>query len=258
MSSLRNAVQRRNHRERAQPEERAKWGLLEKRKDYKLRAADHKLKRRKINTLKQKASERNEDEFYFGMMSSTSKGGIKNSKRGEANSGGGGKVLSVDVVKLMKTQDQGYLQTMLQRTKNEIERIQQEVTMGQKGVKMTTDNSSRIVFDDDGEVSTQQNSKPHEVVDFDDMDLADMDEDFDDEQDSLSEDEDLTPEQRVAKEKQRHVLDVKRRKLAALREQEEQLATALDQVDEQRARMNGTIGGTNKNGTKFKVRERKR
>ena len=65
MSSLRNAVQRRNHRERAQPEERAKWGLLEKRKDYKLRAADHKLKRRKINTLKQKASERNEDEFYF-------------------------------------------------------------------------------------------------------------------------------------------------------------------------------------------------
>lgn len=32
MSSIRNAVQRRNHKERAQPEERAKWGLLEKRK----------------------------------------------------------------------------------------------------------------------------------------------------------------------------------------------------------------------------------
>jgi U3 small nucleolar RNA-associated protein 11 len=32
MSSMRNAVQRRNHKERAQPEERQKWGLLEKRK----------------------------------------------------------------------------------------------------------------------------------------------------------------------------------------------------------------------------------
>ena len=32
MSSMRNAVQRRNHRERGQPEERQKWGLLEKHK----------------------------------------------------------------------------------------------------------------------------------------------------------------------------------------------------------------------------------
>jgi hypothetical protein len=29
---MRNAVQRRNHKERAQPAEREKWGLLEKRK----------------------------------------------------------------------------------------------------------------------------------------------------------------------------------------------------------------------------------
>lgn len=32
MSSMRNAVQRRNHRERAQPLERQKWGILEKHK----------------------------------------------------------------------------------------------------------------------------------------------------------------------------------------------------------------------------------
>lgn len=29
---MRNAVQRRNHKEREQPEERKKWGLLEKHK----------------------------------------------------------------------------------------------------------------------------------------------------------------------------------------------------------------------------------
>lgn len=71
---MRNAVQRRNHRERAQPQERSKWGLLEKRKDYKLRAADHKIKKRKIKALQQKASERNEDEFYFAMVNGQSKG----------------------------------------------------------------------------------------------------------------------------------------------------------------------------------------
>lgn len=32
MSSMRNAIQRRNHRERAQPRERSKWGILEKHK----------------------------------------------------------------------------------------------------------------------------------------------------------------------------------------------------------------------------------
>ena len=32
MSSMRNAVQRRNHKERAQPVEREKWGVLEKHK----------------------------------------------------------------------------------------------------------------------------------------------------------------------------------------------------------------------------------
>ena len=84
---MRNAVQRRNHRERAQPQERSKWGLLEKRKDYKLRAADHKVKKRKIKALQQKASERNEDEFYFAMANSQSKGGVKVAERGTENSG---------------------------------------------------------------------------------------------------------------------------------------------------------------------------
>ena len=51
MSSMRNAVHRRNHKERAQPLERKKWGLLEKHKDYSKRAADHNLKKRKLQTL---------------------------------------------------------------------------------------------------------------------------------------------------------------------------------------------------------------
>ena len=49
MSSLQNAIKRRTHKERAQPAARAKFGLLEKHKDYVERAKDF---HRKENTIK--------------------------------------------------------------------------------------------------------------------------------------------------------------------------------------------------------------
>ena len=67
MSSLRNAVKRITHKERSQPTDRQHLGLLEKKKDYRIRAADYHHKRDAIATLRKKASERNPDEFYFGM-----------------------------------------------------------------------------------------------------------------------------------------------------------------------------------------------
>ncbi|EGP89473.1 unnamed protein product [Zymoseptoria tritici ST99CH_1A5] len=265
MSSLRNAVQRRNHRERAQPAERQKWGLLEKRKDYKLRAADHKSKTKKINALKAKASERNEDEFYFGMMSSSSKGGIKVAKRGEANSGGGGKVLSQDVVRLMKTQDQGYLQTMLQRTRKERGRLEEDVLLGETGVKAEPDGGARkVIFDDEGlpvlagDVDLSDLDDDMDLEDFN-MDSGFLDEEGEEESDEEeSADENLTPEERLAKSRKRHTLEVKRKKLDALKEQEDKLSAALEGLDHQRAQMAGTIGGVNKSGVKFKAKSRKR
>lgn len=44
-SSLRNAVKRREHRERAQPAERRRLGILEKHKDYVQRAKNFNRKR---------------------------------------------------------------------------------------------------------------------------------------------------------------------------------------------------------------------
>lgn len=255
MSSLRNAVQRRNHKERAQPLARQKWGLLEKSKDYKLRAADHKLKTRKIAALKQKASERNEDEFYFGMMSSSTKGGVKIAKKGQEN--GGGKVLDNEVVRLMKTQDQGYLRTALQRCRREIARVEEGVVVQRIGVKTEGSREGKIVFGEDGEDLAVK--APQREVENDDFEM-----DFMDEEDSAeegaedSEDENLTPEEKLAKSRKQHALDVKRRKLEALREQEDKLSSALDALEHQRAKMNHTIGGTNKAGVKFKPRERKR
>ena len=73
MSSLRNAVQRRNHKERSQLSNRHRFGLLEKHKDYVLRARDYHSKEKRIKTLREKASFRSQDEFYHAMLSSKTK-----------------------------------------------------------------------------------------------------------------------------------------------------------------------------------------
>ena len=259
MSSLRNAVQRRNHRERAQPTEREKWGLLEKRKDYKLRAADHKTKTKKIKALQSKAAERNEDEFYFSMVNNASKGGIRISKRGEANNGGAVGAMDVDVVRLMKTQDAGYLRTQLQRTRNQKKRVQEELVLAETGVAAQPSNG-RVVFDDDEDENGTARPIGGQQVDADDidMDLDGFDSDGE-EDDAVSEaEEKLTPEEKRLRRRKRHAIEVNRKRLEALEEQEEKLSAALDGVEQQRAKMNGTAGGVNKSGTKFKVRQSKR
>lgn len=67
-SSLRNSLHRRNHKERSQLVHRTKLGILEKHKDYVKRAQDYHSKQNRLHRLKQKAAERNKDEFYFSMI----------------------------------------------------------------------------------------------------------------------------------------------------------------------------------------------
>ena len=107
-ASMRNALQRRNHKERSQPAERAKWGLLEKKKDYQLRSRDYNAKKRALKALKAKVSLRNPDEFNFGMINARTNKGIKIAHRGDV----GGTALENDVVKVMKTQDAGYIRVL--------------------------------------------------------------------------------------------------------------------------------------------------
>lgn len=276
MSSMRNAVQRRNHKERAQPLERQKWGLLEKHKDYSKRAKDHNEKKRKLGLLKAKAADRNEDEFYFGMMNSTSKGGVKVAKRSADNAAGGGKSLNMDVVKLMKTQDVAYLRTVLQSTRKEIARLEQEVVAGEQGVKVDAVAKSRkTVFPEEGESEPEMASEDEDMGDFDNLvgfdgfdgldgldDLDGMDGSDNDMSDAPAEKPDskpLTKEEkaaRVAAKRKRHFMETRRNKLEALKDREEDLATALRELEDQRVKMNGKSGGVNKNGTKFKVRQR--
>lgn len=115
-ASLRNAEKRRSHKERAQPLKRRKLGLLEKHSDYVKRARNYASKRDRIRALERKASERNPDEFNFGMINSKTKNGVHvvSDSRGK---------LSADMHMLMKTQDLTYAIMAQTREKNKIEKL---------------------------------------------------------------------------------------------------------------------------------------
>ena len=67
-NALDKVIPKRKYRERSQPLNRQKRGLLEKKKDYKVRAEDYHRKEKKIQKLMTKARLRNPDEFYFKMV----------------------------------------------------------------------------------------------------------------------------------------------------------------------------------------------
>ena len=66
--ALRKAFQGKDHRERGQTKARGRFGLLEKKQDYKIRAKSYKNKREKLQKLRLAASTRNPDEFNTAMI----------------------------------------------------------------------------------------------------------------------------------------------------------------------------------------------
>ncbi|WLF76556.1 hypothetical protein PVL30_000258 [Lodderomyces elongisporus] len=118
MARLVHNVQKKQHRERGQKDSRARYGLLEKKKDYRLRAADYHKKQAALKALKERAKQHNPDEYYHAMTRRrTDDKGILIADRGN-------EVLSVDQVKLLKTQDVNYVRTMRLNELNKIQRQQ--------------------------------------------------------------------------------------------------------------------------------------
>ncbi|GAV92542.1 Utp11 domain-containing protein [Cephalotus follicularis] len=116
MSSLKNAISRPAHKERAQPHSRKKFGLLEKHKDYVVRAQAFHKKEESIQRLKEKAAFRNPDEFYFKMIKTRTIDGV-HKPESDANK------YTHEELMLMKTQDIGYVLQKVQSEKKKIEKL---------------------------------------------------------------------------------------------------------------------------------------
>lgn len=269
---MRNAVQRRNHRERAQPTGRSKWGLLEKHSDYALRARDFADKKKRVKILRQKAADRNPDEFAFGMMSTQT---VKGTKVGDR----GNKALGQKAVELLKTQDAGYLRTMLQVTKKERDRLENEMQLDDKNsqgaVKALKGGAQgkHTVFVDDAEDQEDFNAEEYFGTtpdglrkSFNRPKSAREDAESDKEEipsrprsnKAMLAREEAAKEARKEERRRLKGQDTRAQQLERLKAQERDLATAELEVELQRARMSNSIGGVNKNGIKFKIRERKR
>ncbi|KAI0778318.1 u3 small nucleolar RNA-associated protein 11 [Trametes elegans] len=121
MSSLKNSLHRRTHKERSQLSHRTRLGFLEKHKDYVLRARDYHSKQDRINLLREKAATRNKDEFYFSMTKEKTEGGVHVKDRGN-------QALPVDIVKVLKTQDENYLRTMRAVGLKKIDKLKNQLT----------------------------------------------------------------------------------------------------------------------------------
>ncbi|CAG8785521.1 6579_t:CDS:2, partial [Cetraspora pellucida] len=145
---------RRNHKERAQPRSREKYGLLEKHKDYVLRARDYHAKQKRLKNMREKAYFRNPDEFYFKMINSKTKEGVHVIERNSAFSG--------DMIKLLKSQDLNYVKTQRDLGNKKIEKIQNELHFVDSDLVQND-------MDVDDELSKEmfESKKPQHIIFFD-------------------------------------------------------------------------------------------
>lgn len=206
-------------------------------------------------------------------------------KHGQRIADRGNKPLSMDVVKLLKTQDAAYIRTMLQVIRKEREQLEQEIVLDDDELRTLKDgshakNGKHTVFV--GDKDEQKGFKPEEWFETsgDQLDrvwnrprkneeVSTTAMDIDEVESEDEPDKKLTKKQRQAmleKEQEEKKLMKKRNRLhekraahlEALKKKERDLMTAEEELEKQRAKMNGTIGGVNKDGVKFKLRERKR
>lgn len=152
---------------------------------------------------------------------------------GTLNGDKGNKVLNQDAVRLFKTQDLGYVRTMRNKTTKEVESLRRRVA-GIEG------EGKRVVFVEEGEREER-------------MELDEERLDAEEEADEAEEKKRL----RRLREREAEKLE---RMLEAAEERLEALTQAEEALDLQRKKMakSMSVGGVNKAGVKFKIRERKR
>lgn len=245
-----------------------------------------------MKRLEEKARDRNPDEFHFGMMGDRNRVQGRHGRGTVGRDSAAARGLSHDAIKLLKTQDKGYLRTAGERIRREIERLERESqlqsgmneALGIKSQQEEEDEEDGFDgFDDDLDGLDlnlpPQKKMSHKVVFADDRDEQRTlkrrrinDEDAmeeDEEKEPASVDSRKTPKQlaaerealqqaRRARKLRKRAAEASQNKLTALRKQFAEIQAAEREIDWQRSKMDNSVGGTNRNGVKWKIRERKR
>ena len=124
MSSLRNAVKRVTHKERSQPQARSHLGILEKKSDFIERAKNYHIKTKTLQNLRTKASQKNPDEFYFGMIHSKVNSNTgKHEKTLEARHKELEHLIGDEAVRIMKDQDLSYIRMQIQKDQKKEQKL---------------------------------------------------------------------------------------------------------------------------------------
>jgi U3 small nucleolar RNA-associated protein 11 len=203
--------------------------------------------------------------------------------------------LSNDTVKLLKTQDAGYLRLVGDRVRKDMERVQKDADLQIAMKEIFARNPIRR--EDDKEERSGNNKKKGRKLVFADsreeqralgrLSDDDDDEEEEDKADGIQDDnyfgtqqqnqqlQNQTQQQPPSKKElearrqrrqeiqavkrlKRRAAEVRRNRLEALKKQHSEITAAEQELDLQRGKMTNSVGGVNKHGIKWKIRERKR
>ena len=197
----------------------------------------------------------------------------------------GNVALSTDVVKLLKTQDAGYIRTMLQVTRKEREELEQRLILEEQGEaralkdgRAAKKGKHRVFVENEEE---QEEFDPEawfgrgEEIPTKAREQVEPQWTDEDEDGESQDEETRQPKKMLSKKKleaqelaarQKKKFDKTRLRsqsrtayrLEMVKKKERELVTAEEELEKRRAKMSSSVGGVNKNGVKFKIRERKR
>ncbi|KAJ1660437.1 hypothetical protein IWQ61_000654 [Dispira simplex] len=145
MSSVRRSKPNKTYRERSQNPNSRPFGLIEKHKDYVLRARDFRKKQTQLKALRERAYHRNPDEFYFGMIHAKVKDGVHQDER--LNN------YSNDFILMLKTQDLKYVQNLRNIERKKIIQLKESLHLLDQGVQVSNDRKYQTNEDDDPSTS---------------------------------------------------------------------------------------------------------
>ena len=176
----------------------------------------------------------------------------------------GNKAMDVDMVRLLKTQDMGYVRTMRQVARKEVARLEQQVvlTRGLDRLDDDDEDEDNEFEDDDDEIfDLPVKPKPaRKIVFMDDeeerneaLDQGDDDDEGPEDVEDEAKGQDDEDDQAQNLRRLRRELDNARRKLQVLTDAEREL-----EIQKAKMAKTATSGGETRRGHKIKVRARKR